>query len=54
VVGVPYVSEECKKRVFRKWAGQGDLTESLTRAIGSLIDLYLFMLQLETRMRSVK
>ena len=47
VIGVPYASEERVKRVCRKWAGQGDLTESLARTIGSLIDLHLFMHQLE-------
>jgi hypothetical protein len=51
---MPYVSEERKKRIFRKWAGQGDMTESLARAMGSLIDLYFFVLQLEACTRSVK
>jgi hypothetical protein len=46
---VPHAPEERVKRVCRKWTGQGDLAESLARATKSLIDFYLFMLQLEAQ-----
>jgi hypothetical protein len=46
---VPYAPEGRAKRVCRKWTGRGDLTESLARATKSLVDLYLFMLQLEAQ-----
>jgi hypothetical protein len=50
---VPYAPEGRVKRVCGKWAGQGDPAESLARAAKSLIDLYLFMLQLEAQARAL-
>lgn len=46
---MPHAPEERVKRVCRKWAGQGDLAESPARATKPLVDLYLFMLQLEAQ-----
>jgi hypothetical protein len=50
---VPYAPEGRVKRVCRKWAGQGDSTESLARAAKSLIDFHLFTLQLEAQARAL-
>lgn len=54
VIGVPYMSESLVKHKVEKWRRHGDLAEALADSMKSLIDLYSFMLQLETRMRSVK
>jgi hypothetical protein len=54
VVGVPYVPESLVKHKIEKWRRHGDLAEALAGSMESLIDLYFFMLRLETRMRSVK